>query len=469
MKTPEGNWQSWDINIDSLAPLRETSSLSEIEIINIYDNLTNLPGQYSLFVGYRNTTDTLSYNATPINLSIIVDQSSVLKTYARIAQAGYEDSLFTAKQLETKIKEFLANPSPEGLEAAKVAWIQARAPYLQTEAYRFGNSVVDDWEGKVNAWPLDEGLIDYVDTSTYINELGNEWAQANIVANNGQIDLAGEALDASTISSDLLESLHEISGSEANVATGYHAVEFLLWGQDLNGTEAGAGERSYTDYISGSACTNGNCDRRKDYLLAATELLISDLEYITDQWNPNGGITGTNYATEFIAGDVQDGIRKMLFGIGSLSFGELAGERMKVALIANSTEDEHDCFSDNTHESYYYDALGIKNVFTGQYRRTDGTFVSGPSIADLVGYQEPATSEDVVQKMDKSIAAIQKIVNSAESGVAFDQLIAPGNNQGATIVQDAINALGIQTLAIEKAAEALGITDLNPDLAGHEL
>ena len=27
--------------------------------------------------------------------------------------------------------------------------------------------------------------------------------------------------------------LHEIGGNEANVATGYHAIEFLLWGQDL--------------------------------------------------------------------------------------------------------------------------------------------------------------------------------------------------------------------------------------------
>ena len=70
--------------------------------------------------------------------------------------------------------------------------------------------------------------------------------------------------------------------------------------------------------------------------------------------------------------------------MGSLSLGELAGERMKVALEANSYEDEHDCFSDNTHNSHYYNALGIQNVYTGSYKRVDGTELSGASLADLL-------------------------------------------------------------------------------------
>lgn len=41
----------------------------------------------------------------------------------------------------------------------------------------------------------------------------------------------------------LAEELHMLDGVQANVATGYHAIEFLLWGQDLNGTNPGAGNR----------------------------------------------------------------------------------------------------------------------------------------------------------------------------------------------------------------------------------
>ena len=78
----------------------------------------------------------------------------------------------------------------------------------------------------------------------------------------------------------LIADLNEVGGSEANVASGYHAIEFLLWGQDLNGTNAGAGERPYTDYVVGEGCSNGNCARRAEYLQAASSLLIQDLAWM---------------------------------------------------------------------------------------------------------------------------------------------------------------------------------------------
>ena len=96
------------------------------------------------------------------------DKNAVLKTYSDIALAIYEDSLTTARQMQTSINKFLKQPSAETQEAAKQAWLAARVPYQQSEVYRFGNTIVDDWEGKVNAWPLDEGLIDYVDAPNSI-------------------------------------------------------------------------------------------------------------------------------------------------------------------------------------------------------------------------------------------------------------------------------------------------------------
>jgi putative iron-regulated protein len=88
--------------------------------------------------------------------------NAVLKTYADIAQAGYEDSLTAAKELRAAIDTLVADPTDANLKAARAAWVAARVPYMQTEAFRFGNPIVDDWEPRVNAWPLDEGLIDYV-------------------------------------------------------------------------------------------------------------------------------------------------------------------------------------------------------------------------------------------------------------------------------------------------------------------
>ena len=387
---------------------------------------------------------------------------AVVKHYADLALAVFSDAASTGKTLQSAIDALLANPSEDTLQAAKQAWLAARVPYMQTEVFRFGNAVVDDWEGQLNAWPLDEGLIDYV-ASDYQHALGNPGAQANIIA-NAAIQIGEDQLDASTITPELLASLNELGGSEANVATGYHAIEFLLWGQDLNGTEPGAGERPYTDYLIGEGATGGHNERRRAYLQAATALLVSDLDSMVEQWQD--GVEG-NYRSELLADSAENGLRKMLFGMGSLSLGELAGERMKVALEANSTEDEHDCFSDNTHNSHFYNGKGIRNVYLGEYRKVDGSTLSGPSLSQLVAKVDAAADSSLQSDLAASEGKLQALVDSANSGQHFDQLIAADNAAGQQLVRDAIAALVKQTAGIEQAAAKLGISDLNPDTADH--
>ncbi|WP_449431331.1 imelysin family protein [Pseudomonas putida] len=388
---------------------------------------------------------------------------AVVKHYADMVHAVYGDALSTAKTLQTAIDAFLAKPNDDTLKAAKAAWAAARVPYLQSEAFRFGNTIIDDWEGQVNAWPLDEGLIDYVDKS-YEHALGNPAASANIIANT-EIQVGEEKVDVKDITADKLASLNELGGSEANVATGYHAIEFLLWGQDLNGTGPGAGNRPASDYLEGKGATGGHNDRRRAYLKAVTELLVKDLEEMVGNWAPN---VADNYRATLEAEPVNDGLRKMLFGMGSLSLGELAGERMKVSLEANSPEDEQDCFSDNTHYSHFYDAKGIRNVYLGEYTRADGTKLTGPSLSSLVAKADPAADATLKADLQDTEAKIQLIVDHALKGEHYDQLIAADNGAGNQIVRDAIAALVKQTGAIEQAAGKLGIANLNPDTADHE-
>ncbi|MGY5783165.1 imelysin family protein [Vibrio chemaguriensis] len=393
-----------------------------------------------------------------------VTKQQVVEHYADVAHAVFADSVTTAKTLDVKIDEFLKSPSAYKLEEVKQAWLDSRVPYQQSEVFRFGNAIVDDWEGQLNAWPLDEGLIDYVATD-YQYELGNEGAAANIIANTN-LQIGASKLDVSKITPELLADLNEVGGSEANVASGYHAIEFLLWGQDLNGTNAGAGQRAYTDFVVGSECTNGHCDRRGEYLKAAADLLVQDLEWMEKQWSAE--VKG-NYRETLLNDSADNGLRKMLFGMGSLSLGELAGERMKVALEANSTEDEHDCFSDNTHNSHYYNEQGIYNVYTGLYKREDGTLLSGPSIADLVAQKDKQAAKEIQKQFDVTRNQVGKLVTSAEkNNQHFDQLIAAGNAQGNTLVNDTIMSLVAQTGSIERAAGIIGIDSLSPDTADHE-
>ncbi|HVK98307.1 MAG TPA: imelysin family protein [Dongiaceae bacterium] len=395
-----------------------------------------------------------------------IAEKDVVTQYTDVAHAVFADALQSAKALQSSIDGFLAAPSAANLDKARAAWKAARVPYQQSEVLRFGNTNVDEWEGQLNAWPLDEGLIDYVTKDHYHHELGNVGANANIVANTS-LKLGNDTLDLSKITPELLASLNELGGSEANVATGYHAIEFLLWGQDLNGTGPGAGNRPYTDYVQGAGCTNGHCDRRAAYLKAAMQLLVDDLANMEQQWAAGKD----NYRAELLKAKPTDGLVKMLYGMGSLALGELAGERLKVALEANSPEDEHDCFSDNTHYSHFYDAKGIQNIYLGTYKRIDGSVVKGASLSDLVAAKSPETDKAVKDQFDKTLAALQKLVDSAESAkppVKFDQLIAENNPAGQALVKDAIAQLVALTRQIETASKTIGISDLNPDTADHQ-
>ncbi|PML38812.1 peptidase [Vibrio breoganii] len=413
---------------------------------------------------YRRITLLSSLALTATSSFAAVTEQQVVEHYADLAHAVYEDSLITARVLETKINALVQSPSEQTLADAKQAWLDSRVPYQQSEVFRFGNPVVDDWEGQLNAWPLDEGLIDYVDAN-YQSELGNEGAVANIIANE-QVQVGADTIDTQKITPELIASLNELGGSEANVASGYHAIEFLLWGQDLNGNRNGAGARQHTDYVVGDACTNNHCDRRGEYLQATAKLLISDLAWMEQQWADG---VSNNYRSELLADSSTTGLRKMMFGMGSLSLGELAGERMKVALEANSTEDEHDCFSDNTHNSHYYNEQGIYNVYTGMYLRADGSLLTGPSIHDLVSQVSKEEAKEIQRQFDQTRAEVRQLVYSAEKNdTHFDQLIASNNAEGNQLVEDSISALIAQTAAIEKAAGVIGITSLNPDTADHE-
>lgn len=376
---------------------------------------------------------------------------AVLKTYADIAQAKYEDALSGAKALDTAIDALIATPSEATLAAARKAWIDSRPAYQETEGYRFGNAIVDNWEGRVNSWPLDEGLIDYVDTKSYGTESdANPLYAANVIANK-EIQIGPDKIDATTINAELLDKLQEAGDVEANVAIGYHAIEFLLWGQDLNGTGPGAGNRPFSDYDTKN-CTNGNCDRRAAYLKAATDLLVKDLSDMAANWQPEG-----DARKELAEKGAEGGLSTILTGLGSLSYGELAGERMKLGLLLHDPEEEQDCFSDNTANSHYYDQAGMVAIWDANYKRSDGTIVSGPSLRDLTAAKNPEAAKRLDEAMAATSAKMQILKDTSDGGEHYDQMIAAGNDAGNKIVQDVVDALVSQTRAVEGVVAALNL------------
>lgn len=375
----------------------------------------------------------------------------VLKTYSDIAQAMYGDAVTGAKALGAKVDALLKDPSDATLADARKAWIDARPAYQQSEGFRFGNPAVDDLEGKVNSWPLDEGLIDYVDKSYGDSSDENPYFNANVIA-NPKLKIGRKTIDAAKINVKLLNSLQEVGDVEANVAIGYHAIEFLLWGQDLNGTGPGAGDRKATDYAQGDACTNKNCDRRGQYLKVATDLLIKDLAAMEALWTPKG-----KARVALMKKSGASALSPIFTGIGSLSYGELGGERMKLGLILHDPEEEHDCFSDNTHNSHYYDIVGMKEIWEGRYKRLDGSVVEGPSAKAFAEAKAPEQAKKLDALFADTLAKAQAMKDKGDGGMAYDQMISEGNAEGNKLVQDVIDALVAQTRGVESVVAALGL------------
>jgi putative iron-regulated protein len=359
--------------------------------------------------------------------AVEMDTRPVLNHYASLVYANYEDTLTAARAMQKAIEDFLAHPSAESQQAAQKAWRAAREFYGQTDAFRFYGGPIDDDkgpEGRLNAWPMDESFVDGVRDNPgagLINDRNFTITKASLAGQNEK-------------------------GGEENIATGWHAIEFLLWGQDFN--DDGPGDRSYTDFIDGKA---PNADRRRLYLKTVTELLIDDLTYVTRAWRPGSKL---NYRARFVEGG-QESLRKIFVGLGSLSRGELAGERLEVALNSQDQEDEHSCFSDNTHRDVVTNALGIENVWLGRYRRADGSVMQGPSLKDLVAARDAALAEKTSRQIASSVAHANAIQ------APFDREIVGGRDApGRLRIQATINSLVQQSKDLVAAAHAVGITKL---------
>jgi len=415
----------------------------------------------------------------------LTNAKKVLNTNADIALAAYEDSVTTAKSLQTALSTFKTSPTAANLTAAKKAWLVSREPYGQTEVYRFRNSPIDSTdyasedgpEGSINAWPLGEALIDYVTTGTdfgadQVGVSAHQTGVADPIPTNNIINstaiVINEALLAKSATAD----------DEHDVIAGYHAIEFLLWGQDLNAggsadtlttRDASGGQRPLTDFT-----TTANADRRHQYLEVAAALLVKDLEAVRDGWK-----AGASYRTAFttITNEAQgkQKLTEILTGMGTLSEGELAGERMQIAYSSNSQEDEHSCFSDNTHRDIWLNAEGVSNSFYGDYEgySSDLSTVDNVVTRSVQGYglddyladagMNKLKKEvmDALSKTETNYKAIDDLARNG--GMPLDQQIMPANRGSDKPMYKTIVSLNAQSSVIQKLATKLGLGDVVDD------
>ncbi|MEM6398370.1 MAG: imelysin family protein [Bacteroidota bacterium] len=325
-----------------------------------------------------------------------VQAEQVIEHYADFVLASYRAAKADAEAMREFLKTFTNDPTAENFEAAKEAWLAARESYGPTEAFRFAGGPIDVIDGEegpeafINSWPLDEGYIDYVQDADGNNIYGG---------------IINDKEAFPTVDRELLVSLN-MEGGEENVSTGYHAIEFLLWGQDLTAPEVHqAGQRAYTDFVDGGEVPNA--DRRRAYLLICADLLIENLDVLIDQWEQEGP-----YRKEFLAQSEQAALSQMMTGIATLSKAELAGERTFVPYANRDQEDEHSCFSDNTHRDLRLNFDGIRDVYLGRMGDNEG-----PSLSDLIA----ATDQELADQIAAQLSDAEQAVY--DTAVPFDHAI----------------------------------------------
>jgi len=347
-------------------------------------------------------------------------KAAVAENYANIVFAAYGASVDSAATMRDAIDRFVARPSAARLDAAKRAWLSARDDYVVTEPFRFYGGPIDDPktgpEGLINSWPMDEAYVDYVDGD----------ASAGIVNDRRRYP---------EVTQDVIVEANE-QGGETNIATGWHAIEFLLWGQDRS--KSGPGNRPVSDYANAA-----NAKRRAAYLRLTTARLLSDLRSVRDRWETGDG----TYRAAFLA-DPGEALTKILRGVGALNTHELAGERMAVALDSKDQEDEHSCFSDNTNADVVNDIKGIRMVYRGEYAGT-----SGASLDSLVSEVDPGLAAALRRQIDGTLAKAEAFPATFERMIA-----APSGSADSKALGAVIAALEAQGADLAKAAKALDVT-----------
>ena len=145
-------------------------------------------------------------------------------------------------------------------------------------------------------------------------------------------------------------------------------------------------------------------------------------------------------------------VEKILTGMIILSGFETGGERLQAALDSGSQEEEHSCFSDNTHRDMIQDVQGIWNVWNGVYKQTDGSNVSGTSIKEIVSEVDADLATRVTDQIDSSLSLANALPRP------FDQAIAPGNEEGNAAVQALVQSLRDQEGVLQEVFDALGLS-----------
>ncbi|MDQ7066834.1 MAG: imelysin family protein [Sulfurimonas sp.] len=170
--------------------------------------------------------------------------------------------------------------------------------------------------------------------------------------------------------------------------------------------------------------------------------IVTDLSLVSSSWIDGDA---RNYRALLLEGDAKEALKTIYAAMGVFIKSELANERIAVAVLTPSEEDEHSCFSDNTHRDIATNYQGFKNVIMATYK---GAYY-GTSPLDAMSIDAKAKLRHLMLKIENKIASIDTIAKTSRH---FDYQIRPNDPQSRVILKlkNELRKLGDMMVIIAK-------------------
>ena len=326
------------------------------------------------------------------------EYDAIINQYVdNVVMPTYSDLKEKNSDLYLSVVDFGNAPSDAKFQAICDAWLAAREPWEQSEAFLFGPVADFGLDPNMDSWPLDQEAI--------VNTLKSQ--QWNNMQWTGEYDEDDEAIAA------------------AQNVRGFHTLEFLAFrdGKARTLTDQAASDNA-ADYVYNET----NATAWAQYMRNTAQLLVDDVTLLCNEWEDS-------YANEFKkhnGGDFTSGlscIEQLIDGcidiageVGGAKIGEpydlyMSGKKTEALYAVESW------YSWHSRDDYTNNIYSIRNAYYGS---RDGS-INKNSLSSLVAKYDSSLDADVKKAIEDAAKAIQTIpqpfrnnINSKEAQAAME-------------------------------------------------
>jgi len=289
-----------------------------------------------------------------------VGQDAVLVDFAaQIVIPTYQLFETRATALRAATEIFTGARTPANLEALRLAWVGARSPWEQSEAFLFGPVEAYSFDAAVDSWPLNH------------------------------TDLASVLSSSAEFTADLVDS------RLAPTEKGFHAIEYMIYGENS--------QKKATAFT----------DRELSYTKAAADNLAKVAHQLVVSWRD--GIDGhPPFAAVFAGAGAEDNTsyasitaarEQIIAGMEAICT-EVADTKIGAPFVEQNPNKVESQFSYNSLADFADNLRSVQNAYTGT---VPASATAGTPLAGIIQASDVNLDAQVRQEIQMAIDAINQI------------------------------------------------------------